>query len=256
MVACGCELMATKLTPAFPDWIPPAARDRILDLRQREIASMPEESAMLDRLATYEEMHTEVWQKLPPSAAGMEGWIIDWTVAGLRLAAAMKPTRLPFTKRKAQFAERLVNYPGWTAQDAATLARTLLEAMDENRQYAEGTWDAHSQTTWPGRTLSYLEARNIVDRLTHFFEVLWAQDKFLAAALQVPRIRKKQAANAKEVFLSRFLSQRFINQFDDPYDPIVSALVGVALDSAHGPDAATIRGRRRRQRKISSKKQG
>jgi len=246
--------MTTKPTPDFPDWIPPAARDRILDLRQREVVSMPEELAMLDRLANREAMHTEVWQRLPPSAAGMEGWIIDWTVAGLRLAAPAIATRAPFPKNKAEFAERLVNYPGWTVQDAATLARHLLEAMDENCQEAEGTWAAYSQTMWPGQTLSYLEARNIVERLPHFFEVLWAKEKLAAAALKLPRIRKKQAANAKAVYLSRFLSQRFINQFDEPYDPIVSALVDVALDLEHGLDAVTIRGRRRRQRKISSQK--
>jgi hypothetical protein len=232
---------------------------------------MPKELAVLDRLATYEAMNTEVWQRLPASAAGMEGRIIDWTVAGLRLAAAT----FPGNKAKS---EHLAKYRAkWTVQDAATLASNLLEAMDENRQNAEGTWKAYSQTTWCrgyeqlrrlyGKqivemvdlravrpTLSYLEARNIVEWLTHFFKVLWAEDQAVAAALQPPRIRKKQAANVKELYLSRFLSQRFINQFDDPYDPIVSALVGVALDSEHGPDAAKIRGRRRRSRKISSKK--
>ena len=72
--------------------------------------------------------------------------------------------------------------------------------------------------------------------------------------MKLPKIRKKQAAKAKEVYLSQFLSQRFIDDFHDYYDRIVSALVGVTLDSEDGPDAVTIRGRRRRQRKISSKK--
>jgi hypothetical protein len=262
--------MTTKPTPDFPDWIPSAARDKILEWRQLE-DSTPEELDVLDRLATYEVMHTEVWQSLPPSAAGMEGRIIDWTVAGLRLADAT------FPKNKAK-SEHLAKYRARrTVQDAATLASNLLEAMDENRQNAERTWEAYSQTTWRkgyeqlrqlyGKqivemvdlhavrpTLSYLEARNVVEWLTHFFKVFWAEDQAVAAALQPPRIRKKQAANVKELYLSRFLTQRFINQFDDPYDPIVGALVGVALDLEHGPDAVKIRGRRRRQRKISSKK--
>lgn len=231
---------------------------------------MPEELAVLDRLATYEVMHTEVWQRLPPSTAGTEGRVIDWTVAGLRLAAATFPKNKAESEHLAKLRAR------WTAQDAATRASSLLEAMDEKRQYAEGTWEAYSLTTWrkgyeqlrqlygkqvemvdlrPVRpTLSYLEARDIVEWLAHFFKVLWAEDQAFAAALQPPKIRKKQATKVKEIYLSQFLSQRFIYQFDDPYDPIVSALVSVALDLKPGPNAATIRGRRRRQRKISSKK--
>jgi hypothetical protein len=249
--------------------IPPAARNRILVWRQRDDVT-PEELAVLDRLATYEVMHTEVWQRLPPSAAGKEGRIIDWTLTGLRLAAA----RFPKTKAESEYVARLG--ARWTAQDAATRASSLLEAMDEKRQYAEGTWEAYSQTTWRegyeqlrqlyGKqvemvdlravrpTLSYLEARNIVEWIAHFFKVLWAEDRALAATLQPSKIRKKQAANVRELYLSEFLSQWFIRQFDDPYDPIVGALVSVALDLKPGPDAATIRGRRRRQRKISSKK--
>ena len=94
--------MTAKSTPDFPRWIPSAARDRILELRQG-VVSTPEELVLLDRLATYEVMRTEVWQKLPPSAVGMEGRIIDWTVAGLRLAAAR------FPKNKAE-SERLAKY--------------------------------------------------------------------------------------------------------------------------------------------------
>jgi hypothetical protein len=211
-----------------------------------------------------------VWQKLPPSAAGKKGRIIDWTLTGLRLAAAAFPRNKAESERLARLSAR------WTVQDAATRASSLLEAMDEKRQYAERAWKAYSQKTWRegyeqlrqlyGKqvemadlravrpTLSYLEARNIVEWLAHFFKVLRAEDLALAAALQFPKIRKKQAANVKELCLSRFLSQCFIYHFNDPYDPIVGALVGVALDSDHGPDAATIRGRRRRQRKIPSKK--
>jgi hypothetical protein len=261
--------MTAKSTPDFPRWIPSAARDRILELRQG-VVSTPEELVLLDRLATYEVMRTEVWQKLPPSAVGMEGRIIDWTVAGLRLAAAR------FPKNKAE-SERLAKYRArWTARDAATLASNLLEAMDENRQNAEGTWEAYSQAAWRkgyeqlrrlyGKeivemvdlravrpTLSYQEARNIVEWLTHFFKVLWTEDQAVAAALQPPRIRKKQAKNVKELYLSRFLTQRFINQFGDPYDPTVGALVTVALDLNPGPDAMTIR-KRRQERNINSKK--
>jgi hypothetical protein len=122
-----------------------------LELQQRE-DSTPEEFAALDRLATYEVMRTEVWQRLPESAAGMEGRIIDWTVIGLRLAAAIRP---PFPKNKVQFAEHLAKYPARSPdQSAATLARTLVEAMDENRQDAEGIWEEYLQTMWRGQTLS------------------------------------------------------------------------------------------------------
>jgi len=241
--ACRCELMTTKSTPDFPDWIPSAARDKILELRQRE-DSTPEELAVLDRLATYEVMHTEVWQRLPPSAVGMEGRIIEWTVVGLGLAATTRP---PFPKNKVEIAEPLAKYP--RAQDAATLAGNLLKAIDENRQSTEGLWEAYTRTK-----LSYLEARNIVEWLAYFFDLLSVKNQLVAAALKLPRIRKKKAENVKELYLSRFLSQRFIDDFHDYYDRIVSALVGVTLDSEDGPDAVTIRGRRRRQRKISSKK--
>jgi hypothetical protein len=259
--------MTTKPAPDFPSWIPSAARDTILELRQRADLT-PEQLAALDRLANSdcELMHTEVWQRLPPSAAGKEGRIIVWTVLGLGFAAAIRP---PFPKNRAEAAKHLAKYPDrWPARDAATLASSLLEAMDENRQDAEGTrlgpfgpdlidstiWEAYLQTMCPGQKLSYLEARNIVERLALFFEVLWGKDQAFIAALKLPRLRKKQAADAKEIYLSRFLSQRFVDHFGDAYDPIVGALVGVALGSKHSPDAATIRGRRRGQRKISSKK--
>ena len=150
---------------------------------------------MLDRVAAYELMHTGVWQRLPPSAAGLESWIIDWTVVGLRLAAAMRP---PFPKNKAEFAEHLAKYPArWTAQSAATLARTLVEAMDENRQDAEGIWEEYLRTTWRGQTLSYLEARNFVEWLSHFLEVLRAENQALAAALRLPTIKKNRRAMRK-----------------------------------------------------------
>jgi hypothetical protein len=261
--------MTTKPTPDFPRWILSEARNRILVWRQREDVT-PEELALLDRLATDEVMHTEVWQRWPPSAAGKEGRTIDLTVTGLRLAAAAFPKNKAESEYRARLSAR------WTAQDAATRASSLLEAMDEKRRYAEGTWEAYSQTTWRERyeqlrqlygkqvemvdlramrpTLSYLEARNIVEWLAHFFKVVRAEDLAFAAALRPSKIRKKHAANVKELYLSEFLSQWFVYQFDDPYDPIVGALVSVALDLKPGPNAATIRGRRRRQRKISSKK--
>jgi hypothetical protein len=182
----------------------------------------------------------------------MEGRIIEWTIVGLglaeaRLAAAIRP---PFPKNKAEIAEHLAKYPTrWTARDAATLAGNLLKAMDENRQSTEGLWEAYTRTK-----LSYLEARNIVEWLAYFFDVLWVKNQLVAAALKLPRIRKKRADNVKELYLSRFLSERFFDDFHDYYDRIVGALVSVALDLEPGPDAETIRGRRRRQRKISSKK--
>src|SRR5262245_19032469 len=107
--------MTTKRTPDFLKGMPSAARDKILEWRQLEDLT-PEELDVLDRLATYEVMHTEVWQSLPPSAAGMEGRIIDWTVAGLRLVDAT------FPKNKAK-SEHLAKY---RARDAATLASNLL----------------------------------------------------------------------------------------------------------------------------------
>jgi hypothetical protein len=248
--------MTTKPPPDFPRWIPSAARNKILELRQRlrqREDSTPEELAVLDRLATSYVMRTDVWQKLPPRAAGMEGLIIEWTLIGSGLAAAA--IRPPITKNKAEIAKHLTKYPTKrTAQDAATVARILLKAMVENRQDAEGIWEAYTQITWRGQRLSYLEARNIVEWLAYFFEVLWAKNRAVAAVLKLPKIRKKQAAKAKEVYLSQFLSQRFSDEFDNWHDSIVGALVGVALDLEPGPEAATIRGRRRRQRKISSKK--
>jgi hypothetical protein len=83
---------------------------------------------------------------------------------------------------------------------------------------------------------------------------LWAENQAVADALKLLRIRKKQEANARELFLSQFLSERFMDHFNNRCDPIVSALVGVAMNLENGPDAVTIRGRRRGQRKISSKK--
>jgi hypothetical protein len=161
--------MTKKPTPDFAKRIPPAAGEKIVELRKREDLT-PEQLAALDRLATYEVMHTEVWQRLPPRAAGMEGQIIEWTIIGVRLASAQRP---PFPKSKAKIHEYVVKYPPiLTAQDAAWRARSLVEAMDQNRQNAEEIWATHTQQMSDGQARSYLEVRNIVEWLTHFFEVL------------------------------------------------------------------------------------
>jgi hypothetical protein len=228
----------------FRGWVPAAAREKILELSQREDLT-PDRLAVLYRLATRDLMRTGVWQKLPPSAAGMEGQIIEWIVLGLELAAAAQPLPPPRRKgtTKSEYYQKLHRYYTkkvpriFTAQDAAYRARWLLNAMDAIRGNAETVWDE--------QTLSYAAARNVVERLEQFFERLEEIYQAVATDLKLPRIRKKRAANFKELYLSQFLSQRFIDRFNKPNNAIVGGLVAVALDLDPGPDATTIRKRRR-----------
>jgi hypothetical protein len=279
----------TEIPPVrIPNWVPPAARQGILNWWNQP-ATTPHQRAVLRRLATDDRMHTEVWQPLQKlsDAAGTEDridQIITWVMVGLELAStALRPrpptskaevadylTKHPTTGRLAEYLAKhptrrgaqtvaMTDYaakypPILTAESAAVRAGLLLEAMDEQRQNAEGLWQEYAQRMWGEQTFSYRNARNIVAWLEHFFWELRADNQANAATLKLPNIRKKQASNAKELYLSEFLSQRFIDRFDQPHDAIVAALVSVALGLKKSPATETIQGRRRHQRAMSSNK--
>jgi hypothetical protein len=75
----------------FPRWVPQKARDKITELCASPLASSDVSRNMLKRLATYQSMKTEVWEKLPAQPKGFEGTIIFWVffayVQFLRFAA-------------------------------------------------------------------------------------------------------------------------------------------------------------------------
>jgi hypothetical protein len=67
---------ATSNAIKFPNWVPQAARNRITELCESPLGADKANRALLERLATYDAMRTEVWEKLPSEPPNFEGEII------------------------------------------------------------------------------------------------------------------------------------------------------------------------------------
>jgi hypothetical protein len=239
----------------IPKWVPPAAGEKILEWWNR-LASTLEQLAVLRRLAKHDLMR-DVWQKLPPAAAGREGEIVEWTIIGQRMAAS--PVRpIPSRATNEELSEHLQKYKLFptTARSAATVARSLLDAMREIRQNAEIFWAEVLRGNQPG---SYSQALDYVATLAHVFEVMWEAEKAQAAwsqtaGLVFPNTRKKWAPDAPQISFTKMLSKLFERHFGRSCDDIVNDLVAVAMNLETGPGAPTIRGRRRSDTPAHSRK--
>src|SRR5262249_46724734 len=149
----------------------------------------PKTRQILHRLATYERMRTDVWQRLPNAAVGFEGRVIDWTVDGLSWAAAFRP---PYPTTKAGIAEHVSKYPPPPSLvSAAFYGRQLIEEMDGILRDSDADWGYwHSLL---------LQARTHVEFLARFFELLSHERQAIAAQREVPAIKKQRAKNSSEI---------------------------------------------------------
>jgi hypothetical protein len=231
--------MADKHQAAFKSWVPQAARQKISELRA--IPNLTEsDRRLLDRLANYPVMRTEVWEKLPLSAKRAEDFIVGWVFYAAQFGAAYRP---PLPRRRGQIPEYLRKYPPiLTPEIALDRALMLVDAMKTTNHYAKEAWPS----LWSGdRRVTFEEAVSIVENLATFYRRLDEKDKEFLAMVSIPDIRKKNARNAPEWLFARLLADHFQRRFGNTLDSIVAALSAVVFDQDTGVGSSTIRGRRR-----------
>lgn len=189
------------------------------------------------RLATYDTMQTDVWQKLPNSFEDAEGNIIEAAYFGVQFWA-FRPKRRPPPgakwKRWKDYAASLEEGPIITPHSARDAAQLLLTEIGLLKDDARQVWG----TMWPGpQSTSYEQACDLVEHLHTFFSSMALEYETLIGAL--PK------ATTPEQFFSRYVSQRLVEIFGEPHDAIVAALTEVAFDRPGETSAETVRGRRR-----------
>jgi hypothetical protein len=233
--------MTDRHHAAFERWVPEVARQRISELRALPTLTA-DDHRLLDRLATYPVMRTEVWEKLPPSAKGAEGFIILWVFLAARFAADHRP---PLPRRKEEIPRYLQKYPPtYTPENAAAFASMLLDAMKTTSYHAQECWTSQ----WPAHphvTLTFENVVSIVEQIGTFYSALDEAHKKFLATISLPDIRKKNARNAREWVFTRLLAHHFQKRFGKPLDPIIAELSAVVFDQDAGVGSSTIRGRRR-----------
>ena len=231
-------MSASSCNIPFPRWLPPPARNSIL--ARWEIHQPTEDGdaicSLLKRLATYEAMRTEVWEKLPTKSKGAEGLIMGWAVDAYwvfnRLPRRI-PKKLDWAKQREKFTP-LTDH-GYTS----TLCQILYERVYVTKPEADFYW----KRFWSGDpTITTGKVIEILDQLGAFYAQLHRDLQTFIDTL--PRVNRWNA-KAHQKFFSEFLSDRFRAAFDQPLDSIVAALTGVAFDLRDGVASETVRGRRR-----------
>jgi hypothetical protein len=202
--------------------------------------SLGEDKKLLNRLRSHPEMRTDVWQKLPAIAQpDIADRIIRWAFSGHKVAHAH--ARPAFPKSKKKIADYLAKYPTIPTSESATIrAELLCEAMDATRGDAEDRWDSLSPE------VTFERVYRLVERVAAFYRALDQETKGLIAAINLPKIRKRNSPKAPEWVFSQLMSDRFQNEFGRPLDTVVSALTAVVFQQKNGVGNETVRGRRRR----------
>jgi hypothetical protein len=222
--------MADRCPLEFEEWVPEAAKCEL-----QRLASLPEaDHHLLKRLASYEVMRGEVWQKLPPAARGAEHLIIRRTHAVARFVLAW------------QTLEDIRKYSCFRrANKIASLATKLLAEMKQATVNAND-WQELWQCLWPGDGTTFEDALSLVERLATLYRDAAARYEGVAELSANLPLRKKNAREAREIVFTRFLADSFQHDFGRPLDVVVAALASVVFDKrGEGALAPTIRGRRR-----------
>ena len=213
-------------------WVPEAAKSEL----QRLANSPDADHRLLERLASYEEMHSGVWQKVPAVARRAEHLIIRRTYAVARLV----PTW--------QKIEDFRKY-SWLrdAGKIARLASKLLDAMNQASANA-ADWQDLWQNLWPGDERTTFEyALSLIERLAVLYRDAAARYEGIAeTSTKLSTLKKKNLREAREIVFQRWLASAFKDDFGRPLDGVVSALSSVVFDKGgEGALAPTVRGRRR-----------
>jgi hypothetical protein len=227
-------------TAKFEAWVPQAARKRINELCTMPFAIDDTNRRLLERLATYLLMKTDVWEKLPSEPQGIEGTIIDWAYSAYTIFPAL-PRPYPKTKAKwREWATRLEKHapppdPAYLSQLSHQLWEDISRLKGETDFYWPSLWDGDKSIT-PDQVLSTL------DQLRAFYARMDNEyQKFLAT---FPRVSRWNAKAAQK-FFTEFLSSRMKEAYGQPLDAIVAVLAEVAFDIRKGLSPETVRGRRR-----------
>jgi hypothetical protein len=226
----------------FERWVPHQARQKLSELYVQNHLTT-DDRAILERLAGHPAMNTSVWKKLPHKPPDMQGRIIGWAFSCATVAAAQRP---PFPRKKSDLFEYLQKYPPvLTAENAATRALILHEAMVATKIDSLASW----RSFWPGDAeVTFDLALQFIKNIEEFYRRLHADRQALIAMANLPKIRKRRARNASQMYFSELMSDRLTYLYGRPNDAVVAALTEVVFDLEAGVGETTIRGRRRSHR--------
>jgi len=231
---------SAKSAISFPAWVPEPARRRIDALSEAPPASNGIDD-LLERLATYEVMRTDVWERLPSEPKEIQGDIVSWVV----FAVLMFPRlRRPHPKKSSEWHEWLKHYyqypPLPSGEDMSAFALVLLENMRKIKTETDLCWDR----LWEGdKSIKSDEVLTILDQLRLFYLRMGAESRAFFATL--PKVKRWKGDKAKQKFFTEYLSECMRQTYGQPLDTIVAALAEVAFDLPQGIAAETVRGRRR-----------
>jgi hypothetical protein len=225
---------------SFPAWVPEPARRRIKALREAPPASNGIDD-LLERLATYEVMKTDVWERLPSEPKEIQGDIVGWVV----FAVSMFPKlRRPPPKKKAEWSELLKHYQKYPPLPSAEGISGLADALSDSIRKVKTETDVCWDRLWEGdKSILPDNVLAILDQLRIFYLRMDAENRAFLAAL--PKVKRWKGDKAKQKFFTEYLSECMKQTYGQPLDTIVAALAEVAFDLPQGISAETVRGRRR-----------
>jgi hypothetical protein len=231
-------MSSAKSAISFKAGVPESARRRINALHETLPASTGLHG-LLERLATYELMKTDVWARLPSEPKEIQGDIVEWVV----FAVLMFP-RGPAPKKRAEWPEWQKHYQKYpplpSLEGISGLAVALLESMRRLKTETDLCWDR----LWEGdKSITPAEVLAILDQLRIFYLRMDAEHGALLANL--PKVKRRKGDKAKQKFFTEYLSGRMKQTYGRPLDTVVAALAEVAFDLPQGVATETVRGRRR-----------
>lgn len=227
---------------AIPSWVPQGAADYIA-WRAMLPGMKARDLALLERLATADAMR-DVWPKL---AAVDTDKIVSLILRAEEEASSTSP---PFPKRTKDLAvylqkTRLIP-PSFVG------VAVLVEKAVQDMRELEVSARAWLPYLWPGEPdMTFDRLLLQLNAAAEFCRRLDAENKIAAAEadpLPAPP-RKRGSRSAKQTYFGLILSDYFKRIGGSPLDDVVGAITGVVFDDASGgPDAETVRGRRRSAR--------
>lgn len=236
----------------IPKWVPEAASRRLAEL-MLDPSLRADDRELLERLAIYDAMKTDVWERLPSDPAGVENEIIDWAYYSVTSFSSLIPTPLQLGKPPKKgdlkkpkgdlkkWAKIIQERPAGTATDTAVgLAVQLAQAMLERKNEYAFYWPQ----CWQGdKSITLAQSIEFVCSLGLFLDRVNKAQQAIVAAL--PPIKRPYSAKTPEIFFTNIMSSRLKVLYGRKLDGVVSALVDVVFNKEEGTAQEKIRGRRR-----------
>jgi hypothetical protein len=199
--------------PAFPKWVPKAARKRIVD----ELAKPnlePEIRELCVRLAECEAMQ-DVYESLPRPWNGYEHCLIDHVILKYRHAISIQQP------------------PPIVPDRAESIARTARMMIDEMR--APPLHDDAlflCERMWPGHpSITFDKLIAVLEQIATFYDYVSTERRnAIVAADDPPLPTKRGAKRAPEGWFSQAMSKFFLRNAGKPMDRTVEFLTDVVFD--------------------------